>query len=230
MEPAISVIIPVYNGCKYLREAISSVLEQNPAPLEVLVVDDGSSDRSAEVSGEFGSPVRVISQEHRGAGAARNNGVRNSTGDLLAFLDCDDYWAPAKLASQLASFRDNPGAQIVFTHILNFYSPDLSQDQRAHVLCPSEPVPGFTATTMLIRRSSFERIGPFPEDVVVGELVPLLAGARDLELQIEVLPEVLAYRRLHASNLGRLAKANRGDYLRMLKQVLLKRNAEQSVT
>src|SRR5271155_1031910 len=78
MEPAISVIIPVYNGCKYLREAISSVLEQNPAPLEVLVVDDGSSDRSAEVSGEFGSPVRVISQEHRGAGAARNNGVRNS--------------------------------------------------------------------------------------------------------------------------------------------------------
>ena len=77
---------------------------------------------------------------------------------------------------------------------------------------------------MLIRRSCFERIGPFPEDVIVGELVPLLARAHDLGLEIEMLPEVLAYRRLHASNLGRLKKANRIDYVRMLKQVLQQRS------
>jgi glycosyltransferase involved in cell wall biosynthesis len=224
MEQEISVIIPVYNGRKYLREAIASVLQQEQAALEILIVDDGSSDQSAAVAAEFGTSVRVISQEHRGAGSARNNGVRNSAGELLAFLDCDDHWAPAKLARQVACFRSQPSLDIVFTHIVNFLSPDLTAEERSHVLCPVEPLPGVSATTMLIRRASFERIGPFPEDVAVGELVPLLARAHDLGLEIEMLPEVLAYRRLHTSNLGRLKKANRIDYVRMLKQVLQQRS------
>jgi len=228
MNHRISVIIPVHNGSKYLPEAIHSVVQQQPAPLEILVVDDGSSDRSAEVAEAFGTAVRVIRQEHSGAGAARNNGVRNSTGDLLAFLDCDDYWSPAKLARQVACIERKPGVDIVFTHILNFYSPDLSLDERTHVLCPNNPFPGPVATTMLIRRSSFERIGPFAEDVAMGELVPVMARAHDLELEIEMIPEVLAYRRIHASNLGRIAKANRIDYVRMLRRVLVSRNAEQS--
>ena len=224
MEQEVSVIIPVYNGSKYLREAIASVLQQEQAALEILVVDDGSSDQSAAVAAEFGTSVRVIGQEHRGAGAARNSGVRNSTGELLAFLDCDDHWAPAKLARQLACLQSKPSLDVVFTHLINFLSPDLTAQERLQVLCPSEPFPGVSASTMLIRRSSFERIGPFPEDVAVGEFVPLLARAHDLGLEIEMLPEVLAYRRLHASNLGRLKKANRIDYVRMLKQVLKKRS------
>jgi glycosyltransferase involved in cell wall biosynthesis len=228
MQPEISVIIPVYNGRKYLHEAISSVLGQEPAPREVVVVDDASSDQSDTVAAEFGAAVRVITQEHRGVGAARNNGVRNSTGELLAFLDCDDYWAPTKLARQIACLEAKPRLDIVFTHILNFHSPDLSELERAQIPCPQEPLPGISATTMLIRRTSFERIGPFAEDVHMGELVPLMAQAQDLGLEIEMIPEVLVHRRLHLANLSRVGKANRTDYIRMLKQVIQKRNPPQS--
>jgi glycosyltransferase involved in cell wall biosynthesis len=228
MQPGISVIIPVYNGRKYLHEAISSALRQEPAPREVVVVDDASSDQSDTVAAEFGAAVRVIKQEHRGAGAARNNGVRNSTCELLAFLDCDDYWAPTKLARQIACLEAKPRLDIVFTHVLNFHSPDLSERERAEISCPSEPLPGISATTMLIRRASFERVGPFAEDVHMGELVPLVARAQDLGLEIEMIPEVLVYRRLHLANLSRVGRANRTDYVRMLKQVIQRRNPRES--
>jgi glycosyltransferase involved in cell wall biosynthesis len=228
MQPGISVIIPVYNGRKYLHEAISSVFRQDHAPREVVMVDDASSDHSDMVAAEFGAAVRVIKQEHRGVGAARNDGVRHATGELLAFLDCDDYWAPTKLARQIACFEAKPRLDIVFTHILNFHSPDLSERERQQISCQREPLPGIASTTMLIRRAAFERIGPFSEEVHMGEMVPMLAKAQDFGLEIEMIPEVLAYRRLHLANLSRVSKANRTDYVRMLKQVIQRRNSRES--
>jgi glycosyltransferase involved in cell wall biosynthesis len=222
---SVSVIIPVYNGEKYLAEAIGSVLRQDVPGLEVIVVDDGSRDGSVPAARTFRPRVSIVEQEHRGPGAARNSGARAATREFLAFLDCDDYWAPGKLARQLARFEADPAPDIVFTHVLNFYSPELTADQRSAIVCPPEPMPGIIPSTLLIRRSSFESVGPFPEDVVIGELVPWLARARDLGMRIETLPEVLAYRRLHESNLGRREKDRRGDYLKMVHRVMLGRSA-----
>lgn len=213
----VSVIIPVHNGAKYLAEAIESVLAQELAAHEIIVVDDGSTDQSAAIAGGFGKPVRVLRQARQGAGAARNAGARAASGTFLAFLDADDLWAPAKLARQMASFETVPGLNVVFTYVRNFHSPDLTAAQRERVYCPPEAMPGVAPSSLLLRTDSFI---PFPEDLAVGELIPWLGRVRDLHLKVHILPEILVSRRLHETNLGRSLGERRKDYVVAIKQVL----------
>jgi glycosyltransferase involved in cell wall biosynthesis len=110
-EPTLSVVIPTYNRAQWLRVAISSALQQTHPPLEILVVDDGSTDNTKEVCAQLGSPVRHIPQEHAGAAVARNRGVAEARGDYIAFLDSDDLWEPTKLEIHIAVHRAVPQAE-----------------------------------------------------------------------------------------------------------------------
>jgi len=101
-EPTISVVIPCYNGAKFLRDTLASVLAQTHPVLEVIVIDDGSTDDSAEIAASYGPPVRVIRQPNRGESVARNRGVRESRGEWIAFLDADDIWLPNRIEAQFA--------------------------------------------------------------------------------------------------------------------------------
>jgi glycosyltransferase involved in cell wall biosynthesis len=103
---SISVVIPCYNGARYLGEALRSVADQTHSPLEIIVIDDGSTDHSASVAESSGLRVRVIRQENRGQAAARNRGIDEARGDWIAFLDADDLWMPSKLQSQLSVVSD----------------------------------------------------------------------------------------------------------------------------
>src|SRR5947199_8414115 len=98
--------MPAYNYARYLREAIDSALGQTCAPLEVIVVDDGSTDETPEVLSSYGDRIRVIRQQNQGVAVARNAGIAAAGGDYLAFLDSDDIWYPRKLELQNARFRD----------------------------------------------------------------------------------------------------------------------------
>src|SRR4051795_5122495 len=109
---SIAVVIPVYNGERFLRDAIESVLAQSLPAAEVVVVDDGSSDRSAAVAEGFGPPVRVLRKPHRGVSAARNVGVEHSRSDLIAFLDADDRMKPDRLERQAAALAEAPAPAI----------------------------------------------------------------------------------------------------------------------
>ena len=113
----VSVVIPVHNGEEYLREGIESVLAQTHDRVQVIVVDDGSSDESARVVQSFGSLVRYCYQPQRGAAAARNRGVELADGGWIAFLDADDLWEPDKLRKQLLAFADDAAADMVFGHV-----------------------------------------------------------------------------------------------------------------
>jgi len=104
-NPLISVIIPVYNGERYLAEAIESALAQTWEPVEIIIVDDGSTDGSADVASRFASSVKYDLQPHAGPGAARNRGARLARGDYLAFLDADDLWLKEKLKLQMAAMQ-----------------------------------------------------------------------------------------------------------------------------
>lgn len=108
--PTVSVVIPTFDRAALLPVAVASALAQRPAPLEVIVVDDGSTDDTPEVCRRFPPPVRTIRQANTGPAAARNRGIRKARGDYVAFLDSDDVWLPGKLAAQLAALTAAPGA------------------------------------------------------------------------------------------------------------------------
>ena len=110
----ISVIIPAYNHARYLAEAIDSVLAQTYAPLEIIVVDDGSTDDTPAVAASYGDRIRYIRQENAGVGAARNRGIAVARGEYLALLDSDDIWLPEKLEREIALFDADP--QLGFVH------------------------------------------------------------------------------------------------------------------
>jgi glycosyltransferase involved in cell wall biosynthesis len=112
--PRVSVIIPTWNRAGLVRTAIESALEQNYPHLEVLVVDDGSTDATEDVVKSFGAPVRYIRQANAGAASARNRGIREATGDLVAFLDSDDLFLPGKLQEQVQYFEQRPATVLVY--------------------------------------------------------------------------------------------------------------------
>jgi hypothetical protein len=114
-HPALTVVIPTYNRADLLGEAIDSVLAQEWPELELLVVDDGSTDETPEVLAGYGDRVRVIRQENAGESAARNTGIHAATHELVALLDSDDYWLPGKLERQLALFSQDPAPDVTFT-------------------------------------------------------------------------------------------------------------------
>ena len=109
--PSVSVVVPTYNRAKWLPEAVASALGQTHRPLEVLIVDDGSTDHTEAVCASFAPPVRYIRQANGGVSAARNRGVREARGEWIAFLDSDDVWEPAKLEIQLAALRGAEAAE-----------------------------------------------------------------------------------------------------------------------
>jgi glycosyltransferase involved in cell wall biosynthesis len=225
VRPSVTVIIPIYNSRRYLREAIDSVLGQNFDPLELLVVDDGSTDNGPALAAGYGPPVRLISIPHRGHPAARNAGVAAAAGDFLAFLDADDLWTAGKLALQLDAFRSDSSLDLVFGHMQNFISPDLSDEERGRLKCNSTALPGLLQGSMLARRESFARVGPFPEERRMGDFLDWYGRATLANLRMLMLPDILVRRRLHRANFQRTHKHLRHENLRALKQLLDRRRA-----
>lgn len=111
--PQVSVIIPAYNGARYIQQAIESVFTQTYANWELIIVDDGSTDNTREVVQQYGHKLREFSQENQGVAAARNRGILEAQGELIAFLDQDDWFLPDKLMQQVACFQQHPALGIV---------------------------------------------------------------------------------------------------------------------
>lgn len=222
-DPFVSVIIPVYNCRKYLAEAIKSVLAQTYRMMEVIVVDDGSTDGSAHVAKRFGMSVRCIFQANSGTGSARNRGVELAQGMFLAFLDQDDLWVKDKLSRQIEAFRHNPALDAVFGHIEQFYSPDLLQGKKNGSIYHSRTMPGPHVGTMLIRRDAFWRTGPFRTDYQIAEFIDWYARSRDLGLNSFMLPEVIMRRRIHKTNQSFLKRELQLEYVHALKASLDRR-------
>lgn len=232
-SPLVSVIIPVYNGEKYLAEAIESVLAQAHRPIEIIVVDDGSSDHSADVARSFPETVRYYYQNNSGSAAARNKGVQEARGSLLAFVDADDLWVKEKLSLQMPMLEADPAPDMVFGHVSQFFSPDLDQAVRKKVVCPEGKMPGYHVGTLLIRRETFLQVGLFNPALQCGEFLDWSFRAKEKGLKELMLPEVLMKRRIHSSNMG-IVKSNtrtdnsHADYVRILKASLDRRRNKGS--
>ena len=228
-NPLVSVIIPVYNYDRYLAEAIESVLSQTYQHLEVIVIDDGSTDQSGEVAQSFAERgVRYCAQIHAGIGPARNKGVELAQGDFLAFLDADDCWSLEKLERQLRAFESDPALEMVFGQALQLQNgPEWEAGVNDKRLEVAGMVPGMVPGTMLIKRDAFLRVGKFQGDWKVGEFIDWYARAVELKLRLLVLPELLLWRRIHDSNQGVRERQSVTDYARVLKAKLDRKRAER---
>jgi glycosyltransferase involved in cell wall biosynthesis len=219
----VSVVIPAFNAEAYLKEAIESVVAQTLAPFEVIVVDDGSEDGTADVAESIGEPVTCVRQARAGAAGARNRGVRLAAGEQLAFLDADDLWLADKLLLQVAALSEATEVDLVFGHVEHFHSPELTRPEKARIKRPSGATPGICLGAMLIRREAFNRVGGFATRWSIGEFVDWYARAVDSGLKSLVLPEVVMRRRLHPANMGLNRCVSQSDYVGVLRTVLERR-------
>ena len=226
LPDSVSVVITAYQCARYLGQAIASVLAQSRPAQQVIVVDDGSTDDCAGVVRAFGSQVTYFHQDNQGIGPARNTGLQRATGGWLALLDGDDYLAPNKLAVQLAAAAAEHDLEAVFAHLQAFISPDLAPAEQAQLRVAPDPLPGYCASALLIRREAFWRVGAFAEQYDLGEFVEWYGRALDAGLRARLVPETLVWRRQHADNTTRRLQ-NRQAYARLLKAALDRRRTSQ---
>lgn len=229
-EPGlVSTIIPVYNGEEFLARAIESVWAQNYRPLEVIVVDDGSSDGTASVARRW-PEVRYLYQPNQGHGTAKNTGIARARGEYLAFLDADDWWKPEKLRLQVERLRSHPEAGYVICHAryvlecgatnLPGLKPELLQ----------QPSPAFLPSALLVRRTTLATVGVFDPAFKDGNDSDWFFRAQDLGFPKMILPEVLLYRSIHGGNQSNRVEALRQDMLRLIRaSIQRKRRNENTV-
>jgi len=198
----VSVLIAVYDGARYLGEAIDSVLGQTRAPDEVVVVDDGSVDATPEVIAGYGDRITAIREPHRGNASALNRGLAATSGDYVAFLDADDVWVPDKLVLQLQILEENEDVDAVFGLVKQFLSADADPSLARQVTIPSAPQAGVSKTGMLVRRRFLEKVGEFDETRLNGDFTDWYARALEHGLVSRVPDVVVAHRRIHGANLG----------------------------
>ncbi len=200
--PSVSCIIPVYNGESFIAEAMESALNQSHELLEVIVIDDGSTDGTAGLVGTFrDTRVRYVAQANAGCTTARNHGFRLAKGDFISMLDADDIWEFDKTARQLAVFSSRPELDACTTLIQNFWAADLQEEARTNPLL-AVPQPGVSSTFMC-RNTAAARIGNLDPRYPDRDLQEWLIRLKESGGEYTVLDEVLVRRRLHANNMSR---------------------------
>jgi glycosyltransferase involved in cell wall biosynthesis len=217
-RPLVSVIMAAFQAEKFLEDAISSVLAQDYAPFEVVVCDDGSTDRTPEILAAH-SELRTVRQPNSGAAAARNAAVAASSGELLAIFDADDLWPPTRLTVQADYLVQHPEVGCVLGRQEWIDPPPwLTRDA---VYGELDGIPILSA---MLRRSAFDAIGGFDESFTHSEDMDLLFRLRERGISIEVLPDVVMFRRFHGANLTGSAPPT-SPLLRSLRQKLERERA-----
>lgn len=226
-SPLISIVMPVYNVERYVREAIMSIEQQTYLRREIICVNDGSTDGSRAILDSFGdSIVLVDSGVNEGIAAARNRGIAAAHGEYIALMDADDIALPKRLMAQYEYLREHPEVDVVFGRIECFLSPDLDLETRAKRYCPPGVMEGYISPTALMRRSVFDRVGLFDPKWRVGEFIDWFDRARQKGVICASVPEVVLRRRIHATNTGVRQRNDRVDYLRIVRAALERRRSK----
>jgi glycosyltransferase involved in cell wall biosynthesis len=225
--PHVSIIIPVYNSQSFIAQALESIRVQTFHDWEVLLIDDGSTDGTLAAAQSTGVPFRHFIQPHKGPGAARNRGVRESQGQWIAFLDADDSWLPNKLQLQLEKTAQDSSVGGVYTDAWLIENGRRLERKSDQVIFPSGDIaeavlldPRIICTsTLLVRRDIWDQIGPFDEGSPISEdwewFVRLACRTR-----LEVVHEPVVHYRLHDGNTHRNIDVNFPHAVRMLEKAV----------
>jgi len=224
MMPIVSVVIPTYNAARYIGMAVESVLDQSFRDVEVIVVDDGSTDDIGAVMSKYGPPVRYLRQRNTGVAAARNRGIEESSGRYVAFLDADDTWFPGKLERQVVALEGNQARRACCTaHVVCTETLKPIVVQRA--FCGSSRIEDLLVRgnvvggpcSVLCDRSLLVAVGGF--DLSLSQCADWDMWIRLATLtEFLYVDEPLVTYRQHASNMSRDARLLEQDSVRVLEK------------
>ena len=229
-HPLVSVIIPVYNGEKYIAESLQCVFQQSYNPIEVIIVDDGSTDNSIQIIYEIPGEKKIITQQNKDVSDARNSGIKNANGEYIAFLDQDDLWDKTKLEKQIQIFLKDPNVDLVLTDLSKFNdegrewhpkdrhkaSSRLNNRNlfenliRKNVLMPS---------AVMVKKSSIKRAGFFDSNFKTCGDYEMWLRMAALGMKFKYLPEPLTFYRQHGENTSKKIEIMNEDRLRAIQKI-----------
>jgi glycosyltransferase involved in cell wall biosynthesis len=224
-QPLVTVVIPAHNAEQFIAEAIESVLAQTYEAVETIVVDDGSTDRTAEIAAGYDG-VSLLRQENLGAPAARNAGVAVGSGELLAFHDADDAMLPRRLQTQVEHLLSSPGVGCVLASQELVLEPGVERPLWAG----ADPVfdrigeevktktPDIYIVTMVMSRELFDSVGGFDETMAPVEDVDIIFRLMERDVELAFLPDVLVRRRVHPGALTQDLEASRAGFFKLFKR------------
>lgn len=218
-HPLVSVIIPVYNGGRFLRAALESVFAQTYHAFEVIVVDDGSVDDSGVIARSF-PEVHYIHQTNQGVAAARNHGLEVARGEFFAFLDQDDLWKPEKLEVQMDHLLSHPDLGYTLTQQQYFLDPGATLPSWFRKELFSTVHTGWVLGTLVVRRTAFEQVGNFAIGYSAANDSDWFFRAKAAGIPMAVVPELLLLKRLHDANDSGRAKEVLSELLKVVKSSL----------
>lgn len=214
MQNRISVVIPTYNGEKYLRECIESIRNQN-MNTEIIVIDDISTDNTVEIAKSMGCRV-IVNDVHKGQVAGKNTGIRAAQGEYWFTIDQDDMVADGALQKLYEEMQKNPDEYIIMAKLKDFCSPDTPEQKN---FCKPQPFYGILTGCTLFRKSVFDIIGFWQEGVITGDVIDLTNRLAKHGLHIKKVDFIACNRRIHDANYGRTnQKDEYKDYARALRE------------
>lgn len=227
--PSVSVIIPVFNCCRFLPAAIESILCQSFRSFEIIVVDDGSTDKSGDAAREFGDKVSYLQQPHSGVSAARNYGIVEAKGTFIAFLDADDLWTKDKLSVQMNYLLAHENIGYVTAKVRHFLEPGFHAPLgfREQLLSSDSDAP--LLGTLVARKQVFDVVGGFDISLGVSEDVDWFSRAIDMEIPRMSIDRVLMQKRVHGGNASLCNRSNNKDLLLALRNSIRRKRTSQGI-
>lgn len=227
-NPLVSVIIPVYNGEQYLAGAIESIHQQNYEPIEIIIVDDGSTDKTAQIAKDIKGNVKYNYQTNKGPAAARNKGIQLAQGEFLAFLDVDDLWTLDKLTTQVQYIMQHPEIQYTIARIKYFLEPGYAPPAGFRKELLKGTHVGRLIGTLVSRKSIVEKVGMFNTTLSTAEDVDWFSRANDQQVTMALIPKVLMHKRVHCSNISQNVDENNRNLLKTLRKSVHRKKTDST--
>lgn len=215
MHDLISIIIPAYNGEKYIQECITSIQNQN-MNTEIIIVDDISTDNTADIARSMGCKV-IVNDMHKGQVAGKNTGIKKSKGNYWLTIDQDDMLTTGALKRFYEEFQKNANAKIIMAKLKDF--PETPEEAK---FCKKESFYGILTGAVMFKKDIFNKIGYFREDLITGDVIDLTNRLKKFNIEINKIDFISCNRRIHDSNYGRTnQKDEYKDYLKLLRERLI---------
>ncbi len=198
-QPLISVIVPFYNAENFIAETVHSIQQQAYEPLQIIIINDGSTDNSLKIIESFDTPMKIISQANAGPAQARNRGLQHAKGEFIAFLDADDLWPEGKLANQLAYLKSNEKVEAVWGRTQ--YFGDFSERDLKLPLAEDRTAYSYQLGAGFFRRSAFEKVGLFDGSFRYSEDYDWILRMREMGIPHETMPQITLLHRMHQDSM-----------------------------